>query len=280
MSQHVAHEVELAQSQQSPIAATGPAEILDVVQNKEGGVGVLESIMPCTEHPLPRLTRSAIALGRMIEVVIAGAMMPGDASRAQHLQVARVEGEVVGNHIAVIDAEGSAGAQQGGDDVVAHVVELGGILGLRVGYQQRFEVAVLLVPDQRKVERGRQRPGRVDDRKVRAQMLGAALRLMDVGEAWDASRGGWRSPVRGLDHEDAVARLYRQAPASVLGRENDIPAVRHHDTWNSGVAGLPPPVAAAIFEHHAPRHRLGLREACPRKGQRRRAGSGDNLASR
>ena len=44
--------------------------------------------------------------------MVAGAMMPGDARRAEDPQVARVEGEIVGHHVAVDDAEGGADGQR------------------------------------------------------------------------------------------------------------------------------------------------------------------------
>ena len=144
MRQHVAHELQLPLADQAGIGAaarsTGVvAEVVHVIEHDERGARMLEGVVARPEHPLPGLARAPVVAGLRVDVVVARAVVPGDAGRTQDLQVARVEREVVEHDVAVVDAEGGLAAERAGDDVVAQVAELGAVRGLRVGEQQGLE---------------------------------------------------------------------------------------------------------------------------------------------
>ena len=116
----------------------------------------------------------AVVGGGVVDVVVAGAVVPGDAGGAQKAQVARVERQVVGDHIAVVDTERRpADGQHRGDDVVPHIVELGDALGLGIGHEQGLELGRLLPTLQGEVDGPRQRPGRLDQRVARVDLARA-----------------------------------------------------------------------------------------------------------
>ncbi len=85
--------------------------------------------------------------------MVARAVVPGNAGRAEDVEIARQERQVVAHDVAVMDAEGRVGAEHARDDVVAHVAELGRIAGLRVGKEQHVEALGLLAAAQREVDR-------------------------------------------------------------------------------------------------------------------------------
>src|SRR5215472_4466772 len=96
LCQHVAHGLQLPFAHKPAIgAAPGCAgvvsEIVHVIEQDEGGAGMLEGIVARPEHALPGLARDSVVPGLWIDVVIAGAMVPRDARCTQQLQVAWVE---------------------------------------------------------------------------------------------------------------------------------------------------------------------------------------------
>jgi hypothetical protein len=163
----------------------------------------------------------------------------------------------------VVDAEsGPADAQQGGNDVVAHVAELGETVGLRIGHQQRLELVRFLAAHQGEIDRGGQWACRLDHGETRARLTRAAGGLVEVGELGQARRRGAHYPLRGLDDERAVAGLDGQGPGAVGSREGDIAAVRDHHAGNAAVAAAARTGAPRILVHHAThQHRIAGQRA-------------------
>src|SRR5215813_9776515 len=107
-------------------------------------------------------------------------MVPRDPRRPQQLQIAGVEREVVEHDVAMVDAEGCPCAKGTGDDVIAQVSELDPVLWLRVSEKQDLKAGTFLLPDQGKVDRGRQRTGLCHAGVVPGDVFCAAMWLMEI----------------------------------------------------------------------------------------------------
>src|SRR5262245_15035474 len=116
---------------------------IDIVENYEGRSGVLKGRVTRAEGPLPGVSRGLVAGRRFVDVVVARTVVPGKAGRAEHLPVTRIKGKVVENHVAVVDAEHGASADDVADNVVAEVGELGSVGGLRVCHEHGLELGAL-----------------------------------------------------------------------------------------------------------------------------------------
>ncbi len=113
---------------------------------------MLEGVVAGAEHALERLAGQGVVRRLVVHVVVAGAVVPGDAARADHAVVAVVEGQVVEHQVAQPQAEGGRERGQAGDDVVAHVPELHFVLRLRVGQQKRVEIGRFVLPAQDEID--------------------------------------------------------------------------------------------------------------------------------
>jgi hypothetical protein len=217
--------------------------------------------------------------------VVAGAVVPGNAGRGEHLEVAGIESEIVEDDVAVVDGEGGAAAQRAGNDVVAQIAELGIVLGLRVGEQQNLELRGLRPALQRKVDRDWKRTGWCHSGMSKLEVRRRSPRMVEVGDLRQSAAARGDVPVRGLDDEHAVAFSERQTPAPVRVRQHDIAPVGDHDIGDTGVTRSATASAAAVFEHDsacdrgqlpqsqpgaqrkgaspAPRHQLTPRRAIP-----------------
>src|SRR5215468_5564793 len=93
---HVSPEFQLPVTDEPAIGATPRctgivSKIVHVIEQDEGGAGMLEGIVARPEHALPGLARAPIVSGLRIDVVVAGAVVPRDSRCTQQPQVARVE---------------------------------------------------------------------------------------------------------------------------------------------------------------------------------------------
>ncbi len=185
--QHVAHEGELLLADQAAVLAAARlagvvSEVVHVIEDDEGGVGVLERVVARAEHALPGLARVTVVAGLRVDVVVAGAVVPGNAGRGEHLEIAGIESEIVEDDVAVVDGEGGAAAQRAGNDVVAQIAELGTVLGLRVGEQQNLELWGLRPALQRKVDRDWKRTGWCHSGMSIVEVRRRSPRMVEVGE--------------------------------------------------------------------------------------------------
>ena len=78
--------------------------------------------------------------------------MPGHARRAEQVQVARIERQVVSHHVTVIDAEGNVAADQADDDVVAQIGQFRRVFRLRIAEQGDLEAGALRLVRECKVD--------------------------------------------------------------------------------------------------------------------------------
>ena len=182
MAQHVLDEGELRFADASAIAAAALRSIagrkgLDIVEKDEGRARVLKCVVRRSERALPGLEGEARIGAVEVEVVVARTMVPGNARRAENVEIARQQREVVAHHIAMVDAEGGIGAEHARDDVVAHIAELGGVAGLGVGEEQHVEALRLLAAAQREVDRRRQRSRGRDAGRAQAEIGRRSFRL-------------------------------------------------------------------------------------------------------
>jgi len=109
-------------------------------------------------------------------------MVPREPRRTQQLQIPRVEREVIEHHIAMVDAKDCTCSKCTGDDVVAQVAELDPVLRMCVGKQQSLETSALPLPNEGKVNGGRQRTGFCHAGVAPGDVLGAATRLIKIRE--------------------------------------------------------------------------------------------------
>ena len=235
IGQDVAHELQLLLADPAAVApAVGHAgvvaEVVDVIEQDERRARVLKCVVARPEHALPGLARGAVVAGFRVDVVVAGAVMPGDAGSAQNLQVTRIERQVVEHDVAVIDAERCAASGDCGNDIVAQVGKLRAVLGLRIGQQCDLETRSLLLAPERKVDAGWERACRCDAGVAIGDVGRASLWAMQMGESRHAVFGG-HGPMWRLDHKDAVALRERQPPAALRVRQHDVAAVRDHHAW-------------------------------------------------
>src|SRR6516165_10731231 len=188
--QHVAHKLQLPLPHQSAIGAVSwcpgvIAEVINVIEQDKGRAGVLKGIVARSEYPLPGLTRASVVPGFEIDVVIAGAMVPRDTRRTQQLQISWVERQVIEHHVAMVDAEGCACSKCTGDDVIAQVAELDPVLWLCVGEKQDLEAGALPLPNEGKVNGGRQRTGFCHASVAPGDVFLASARLIKIRELRD-----------------------------------------------------------------------------------------------
>ena len=128
---------------------------------------MLEGIVAWAEDALPGVARGMIVCRSAIDVVVARTVVPGNAGGAEDLQIAGIEGKVVENHVAMIDAESRATTNDAGDDIVAEVAKLGGIGRLSVCHHHGLELSALVLAGEGKVDRQRQSACR-GARRIRA----------------------------------------------------------------------------------------------------------------
>ena len=91
MLQEVAHELQLGVAEFARIAAVAgrvrmAAGIVDIVEHDEGRIAVLEGIVARAKDAFPGLAGMSIVGSVPVEIVIARAVMPADASGAEKLQ--------------------------------------------------------------------------------------------------------------------------------------------------------------------------------------------------
>jgi hypothetical protein len=137
---------------------------------------------------------------------------------------------------------------------------------MRVGEQQDVEAARLFRFPQCKIDRGRQRPGRID--AAIAQRRRRAVRLMNVIKARQHRTGVDRRRVAGrLDHESDALVVHRQRVAAVAIGANHVPPVRHEHARNAGIIGLARAASRPVLEDDA-RHRALIVVCKGRSGRR------------
>ena len=219
-----------------------------------------------------RSRAKAVVAGFRVDVVVAGAVVPGDAGSAQDLQVARIERQVVEHDVAVIDAERCAASERSRRRCrrAGRQAPRRSRAGCRRAVRPRTR-SLLLAPE-RKVDGGRQRAGRCNAGVAIGDVARAALRAMQTGECRHPACPRAR-PMRRLDHEDAVAVCNRQPPAALRVGQHHVAAVRDHHAGYPGVADPAPAGPAAIVENMAAGNARPLRKRGPR-GQRQGRGTG------
>ena len=97
VSQHVVHEQELLRTDQPVIAAAVRIArvvpmIVNIVENNEGRLGILKGIVAGAEGSPPGVTGGLVARRPLVDVMVARAVMPGDAARTEDFEIARIEG--------------------------------------------------------------------------------------------------------------------------------------------------------------------------------------------
>ena len=82
--------------------------------------------------------------------MVARAVMPGNAGRAEVAHVPGVERQVVAHDVAMMDRKRRPDVEHAGQDLVTHIAEFRRIGRLRVGEQQGVEALRLPLAPQRK----------------------------------------------------------------------------------------------------------------------------------
>ena len=192
--QQVLHEGELRVGEMAAVGAPDArllaragAEIIDIVEHHEERAGMLVRVVGRPEDALPGVARARDVRRLVIKVVVAADVPPRQPDRADDAVEAVVERQIVEHQVADRHAEGGRAAgpdvDQPDDHVVAHVFDLGGRLGLRIGHQDDVEAGRLVDARQLEVDRRRQWPGRRDSLVAEAERGRRAVGIVDIGIA-------------------------------------------------------------------------------------------------
>ena len=120
--------------------------------------------------------------------------------------------------------------------VLADEVDFGLRLRLRVGDQDDVERARLVLAFQRKIDRGRQRPGRREALEGQVELGRRALGLMMAIEARQmGQRIDRRHEARRLDDEDRRFVRQRQRVAPVGAGDRDVAAIGDEHAGEAGI---------------------------------------------
>ena len=136
------------------------SEIVDVVEHQEKRPAIEERVIVRAEDALVGFAAVLAARRLEIEVVVAADVPPGQADRADDGVEARIERQVVEHDVAGGQPELGAGPRQRLDQVLADEIDLGLVLGLRIGHHDDIERLRLVLPSKREIERGGHGPGR------------------------------------------------------------------------------------------------------------------------
>jgi len=196
-------------------------------------------------------------VGRLeVHVVVAAAIIPWQANRADDPVVAVVVGQVIEHQVAMRDAECGIHPCGRNHHVVADIADLGEAFRLGIGEQDGGELRRLVLAAEREIDALGQGAGGRDTGETELQRSRRALGHIQIGELRQLRRGIDRRHVAGrLDDEHGVAGLNCDAPAPVRVGRHDVAAVRHHHAGNPAAARSAPAGAVRVLENRALRHR-------------------------
>ncbi len=245
----VLHEFKLCLAE-AAMVAPGFRVPPDVVQRNEVHIAVVEAVVVRTEHARVGLVGLAGFRRVVVHVVVADHVVPRHAHEPERL------GERV-EHVEVVKHDVAHGRpkddplllRQFLDDVMRDIVDLLLVARLRVAKQEHGERVTHVLAVQWKVDAFRQRPRR---RYPRILQLGRAFRPVYIEELGQVRRRVHGRLVAGrLHHEDfAVARDRHRILAGGV-RLHDVHTVRHGDTAQAALAGVPHAVGIGVHEDHA-----------------------------
>ena len=178
LGQHVANEFKLRRVEPPLIFARHMrlggvrSEIVDIVEHQEQRFGIVECVIIGAVDPLERLAAVTSIWRLEIEIVIAADIPPGNAYCADDGVVALIEREIVEHNVAGGEAEFRLRSVQGFDHVLADEIDFRVRFRLRVGEEDDFEFAGLVLSPQRKIERGGQWRGRREAFEFKAERSG------------------------------------------------------------------------------------------------------------
>ncbi len=146
---------------------------------------------------------------------------------------------------------------------MSDVVDFLLIARLRVAKEDDIKRCRLIDLDQRKVDRGRQRSGRINAGEVQ---LWRTVWLVNVIEPGNVQRIDHGAITTGFDHKDDRVIVDRQGIPSILVGRNHIFPVRDADSRQARLIGVTLLILVFVFENDSLRRlsrgRLGLSLGC------------------
>ena len=223
--------------------------VAHVVEHHEHRAGVLEGVVGRSVPVRERLERVGVRRRELVEFVIAGDVVPGNAERRDDAVVAGEHGQVVEQDVAHGHAEGGFGADEFAHHAVADVVEFFLRLWLRIGKENGLEARRLLLSIQGEVDALGQGAGGFDTGI--AEPRRRSVRAVQIVEARQTIRVQGRHVAGGLGDEDDAVAVDFQFVGPVAVGERDVAAVGDAHAGDARLVRVDPPVAVQIAEHAA-----------------------------